>query len=207
MYAIMVKDTNTILGYVQKMTIYTGRSLAGKFLVSMPKLDDESFHHSVIYLCSHGKEGAMGFMINKKLKDFSFSDLAVPLPVNQFSNIENIYLYQGGPIEKIRGFVLHSAEYNKPGTYQIDEHVAVSSNLDILKDIAYGAGPVENLVALGYSAWEPMQLESEILNNDWLIVDSSNEILFHTEDDLKWEKAVAYSGIDLNRLIFNTGHA
>jgi len=189
------------------MATFKDKSLAGKFLVSMPNLEDESFHQSVVYLCSHGQDGAMGFIINKKLKDFSFSDLSVPLDVNRFSNLENMYLYQGGPVERIRGFVLHSAEYNRPGTYQVDNSVSVSSNLDVLKDIAYGAGPAENLVALGYSAWEPMQLEREILNNDWLIVDASNEILFHTEDSLKWEKALARSGIDLSRLILQTGHA
>ncbi len=195
------------MGYVQQMTIFNGKSLTGKFLVSMPKLDDESLHQSVVYLCSHGKDGAMGFIINKKLKDFSFSDLAVPLPVNQFSNLENMYLYQGGPLEKIRGFVLHSAEYNRPGTYQIDNQIAVSSSLDVLKDIAYGAGPKENLVALGYLAWDPMQLESEIVNNDWLIVDSSHEIMFHTQDELKWQKALDSSGIDLNQFVMQTGHA
>ncbi|MBQ7659191.1 MAG: YqgE/AlgH family protein [Alphaproteobacteria bacterium] len=189
------------------MATFKDKSLAGKFLVSMPNLEDESFHQSVVYLCSHGQDGAMGFIINKKLKDFSFSDLSVPLDVNRFSNLENMYLYQGGPVERIRGFVLHSAEYNRPGTYQVDGSVAVSSNLDVLKDIAYGAGPAENLVALGYSAWEPMQLEREILNNDWLIVEASNEILFHTEDSLKWEKALARSGVDLSRLILQTGHA
>ena len=189
------------------MATFKDKSLAGKFLVSMPGLEDESFHQSVVYLCSHGQDGAMGFIINKKLKDFSFSDLSVPLDVNRFSNLANMYLYQGGPVERIRGFVLHSAEYNRPGTYQVNSNVAVSSNLDVLKDIAYGAGPAENLVALGYSAWEPMQLEREILNNDWLIVDASNEILFHTEDSLKWEKALARSGVDLSRLILQTGHA
>lgn len=181
--------------------------LGGKILISSPKIEDDAFLESVVYLCSHDRNGAMGFVINKKLKDFSFSDLSVPLDVNRFSNLENMYLYQGGPVERIRGFVLHSAEYNRPGTYQVDNSVAVSSNLDVLKDIAYGAGPAENLVALGYSAWEPMQLEREILNNDWLIVDASNDILFHTEDSLKWEKALARSGVDLSRLILQTGHA
>lgn len=189
------------------MALIGDKYLTGKFLVSTPNIDDESFRESVVYICSHGKEGAMGFVINKKLKDFSLSDLAVPLQVNRFENLEQLFLYQGGPLEKIRGFVLHSAEYLRPGTFQVDDQIAVSSSLDVLKDIAYGIGPHENLVALGYSAWEPHQLERELLNNDWLVTDGSNEILFRTEDELKWERAMDETGVDLNRFILETGHA
>ena len=185
----------------------SNKFLTGKILISLPKIDDDCFKRSVIYLCSHGKEGAMGFIINKKLKDFCLSDLAVPLPAERFSELGQMFLYQGGPVEKIRGFVLHSAEYHKPGTYQIDDKIAVSSNLEVLKDIAYGIGPAENLVALGYSAWEPSQLEREILQNDWLVSNASNELLFHTDDDLKWERAMDETKIDLSRLLLTTGHA
>ena len=115
------------------MALIGDKYLTGKFLVSTPKLDDDCFGQSVVYVCSHGKEGAMGILINKKLKDFSLSDLAVPLPLNQAARLEDMFLYQGGPIEKIRGFVLHSTEYLKPGTYQVDDHIAVSSSLDVLK--------------------------------------------------------------------------
>ena len=183
------------------------KSLAGKFLISLPKLEDECFHHSVVYLCSHGKEGAMGFVINKKLKDFSFSDLAVPLPFKGTINLDQMFLYQGGPVEKIRGFVIHSAEYNKPGTFQINNEIAVSSNLDVLKDIAYGIGPRENLVALGYCAWAPNQLEAEILNNDWFITEFSNELLFHTQDEFKWQRGLDETKIDLARFLPITGNA
>ncbi len=189
------------------MALIGDKYLTGKFLVSTSKIDDESFRKSVIYICSHGQEGAMGFMINKKLKDFSLSDLAVPLDAQRFENLEQMFLYQGGPLEKIRGFVLHSSEYLKPGTFQVDDHVSVSSSLDILKDIAYGIGPQENLVALGYCSWEPNQLERELINNDWLVADSSNEILFHTEDELKWDRAMDETKIELNRFVFETGHA
>ena len=181
--------------------------LTGKILISLPKVDDDCFGKSVIYLCSHNKEGAMGFIINKKLKDFSLSDLAVPLPSDRFSSLDRMFLYQGGPVEKIRGFILHSAEYNKPGTYQVSDDIAVSSNLEVLKDIAYGIGPNENLVALGYCAWAPSQLEGEILQNDWFIGEASNDLLFHTDDDLKWERAMDETKIDLSRFLSTTGHA
>lgn len=189
------------------MASLNNTSLTGNLLVSMPGMEDECFAETVIYVCSHGKEGAMGFAINKKLKDFSFNDLAVNLPVQTAPKLESMFLYQGGPIEKIRGFVLHSADYNKPGTFKIDDEIAVSSSLDILTDIAYGNGPKNNLIALGYSGWEPLQLEKELINNRWLAVPASVDLLFNTPDELKWTKALDQSGIDLRRFIAATGHA
>lgn len=184
------------------------RYLTGKFLVSMPEDDkDDCFHKSVVYICSHDRQGAMGFVINKKLKDFSFSDLAVPLPVSRMEGLERMFLYQGGPVEKIRGFVLHNSEYFRPGTYKVDSQIAVSSSIDVLKDIAYGIGPDENLVALGYCAWDKMQLEREILSNRWLVMGADKDILFHTPDELKWDRAMDETGIDLGRFVFATGHA
>lgn len=181
--------------------------LGGKILISSPKIEDDAFLESVIYLCAHDCNGAMGFVINKKLKDFSFSDLAVPLDLVSKNHLEEMFLYQGGPVEKIRGFVLHSAEYYKPGTYQVDQKIAISSSLDVLKDIAYGIGPVDNLVALGYCTWAPSQLEKEIINNDWFVTDSSNELLFHTDDNDKWQLAMDQTHVDLSRFIYEVAHA
>ena len=189
------------------MGTISDKSLAGNFLVSMPGTDDERFAESVVYICSHGKEGTMGFIVNKKLKDFSFSDLAINIPTNIPDKLESMFLYQGGPLEKIRGFVLHSAEYDKPGTFQIDDKVAVSSSLDVLTDIAYGQGPKNNLIALGYSGWEPMQLETELIYNKWLIVPSNTDLLFNTPDEQKWQRAMDESGVDITRFINATGHA
>lgn len=183
------------------------QSLTGNFLISMPSNEDDCFAKTVVYICSHSKEGAMGFVINKKLKDFSFTDLAVPLPLHTMQNLENIFLYQGGPIEKVRGFVLHSSDYSKSGTYKVNDEISISSSLDVLTDIAYGTGPKENLIALGYSGWEPMQLENEILNNRWIVGKSNRDLLFNVPDDQKWEMAVEQSGVDLSRFINKTGYA
>ena len=136
--------------------------LTGKCLVSMPNMDDERFAGTLIYICSHSKEGAMGFVVNKKIKEFSFADLANQLPINTIHPIEPIDLHQGGPLEKVRGFVLHSTDYIKPDTVVIDDKIAVSSSIDIITDIAFGTGPKENLIALGYASWAPNQLEQEI---------------------------------------------
>ncbi len=189
------------------MTNDQGKYLTGKFLVSMPQWTDDCFARAVVYICSHDKDGAMGFVINKKLKDFSFSDLAVKMPMDTPVSLENMFLYQGGPVEKIRGFVLHSADYFKPGTFKVDDHIAISSSLEVLTDIAYGVGPKNNLIALGYSGWQAHQLEQELMQNRWLITPADENIIFNTPDDLKWERAMDESGIDLTRYIPTTGFA
>ncbi|MBE6451530.1 MAG: YqgE/AlgH family protein [Alphaproteobacteria bacterium] len=202
-----MQETITILGYIQQMEHLNNKYLTGKCLVATPFIDDERFVDTLVYICSHGKDGAMGFIVNRKLKDFSFADLAVKMPLNPNLNLDSMFLYQGGPIEKIRGFVLHSSEYFKQGTLKIDNNIAVSSSLDVLTDIAYGIGPENNLIALGYSGWEPLQLEKELIHNQWLVVDAHKDLLFNTPDELKWERALDETKIDFNRYINITGYA
>ncbi len=174
--------------------------LTGKCLVSMPGMNDERFAGSLIYVCSHSRDGAMGFVVNKKIKEFSFADLANQLPINIVRPLMPIDLYQGGPLDKVRGFVLHSTDYLKGDSIVIGEGIAVSSSVDILTDIAFGNGPKDNLIALGYASWAPQQLEKEIINNDWLVAPSSPDLVFHTKDEEKWQKALDSIGIDLTRL-------
>lgn len=181
--------------------------LVGKCLISVPGMADDRFANTLVYICAHSAQGAMGFVINKKIKEFSFTDLAVQLPITHFENLQSIDLHQGGPLEKVRGFVLHSTDYIKEDTLVIDEHVAISSSIDILTDIAAGIGPKENLIALGYASWAPQQLEEEILHNFWMITGSSPELVFRTKDEEKWEKALEELGVDINRLSAISGHA
>ena len=115
--------------------------LVGKCLIAMPNMHDERFANTLIYICSHSENGAMGFVVNKKIKEFSFADLANQLPIANINPIVPIDLHQGGPLEKVRGFVLHSTDYIKEDTIVIDEQIAVSSSVDILTDIAFGIGP------------------------------------------------------------------
>ena len=189
------------------MIINDGNYLTGKCLAAMPNMDDERFANSLIYICSHTKDGAMGFVVNKKIKEFSFADLANQLPISTLKPIEPIDLHQGGPLEKIRGFVLHSTDYIKSDTIVIDESIAVSSSIDIITDIAFGNGPRENLIALGYASWAPNQLEQEIINNTWLVAPSSPELVFRTKDEEKWQKALDSIGIDVTRLSEFAGRA
>ena len=181
--------------------------LTGKCLVAMPNMTDEHFAHSLIYICSHTTDGAMGFIVNKKIKEFSFADLATQLPINPIQPIAPMDLHQGGPLEKIRGFVLHTTDYVKKDTVVIDENMAISSSIDILTDIAFGIGPKDNLIALGYSSWTANQLETEIKNNNWLIVTPDTDLVFRTKDEDKWQKAIDELGIDINHLSYTAGHA
>lgn len=181
--------------------------LTGKCLVSMPHIDDDVFSRSVVYICMHNQEGAMGFMVNKQLKEFYFSDLISQFNIGCTAPVEPIVLHQGGPLERIRGFVLHSLDYRGEGTLSIDDKFAVSSSVNVLNDIAFGKGPRYNLIALGYSSWSPRQLEQEIIYNNWLVVEPSPDLLFKTKDEEKWQRAVDELGFDVNRVSLHTGRA
>ncbi|MBR3502568.1 MAG: YqgE/AlgH family protein [Alphaproteobacteria bacterium] len=183
-------------------------SLAGKFLIALPALSDsESFSRSVVYVCSHTKNGALGLIINKRLNEFSFSDLMFQLPVKNYERLNEILLYNGGPLEKVRGMVLHSDDYLKDGTVAVNNGIAVSSTAEIISDIAFNRGPKEKLVALGYSFWNPRQLEAEIYENYWLVANADHEILFHTDDEEKWQRALDETKINLSRFVGFTGRA
>lgn len=183
-------------------------SLAGKFLIALPALSDsESFAHSVVYVCSHSQNGAMGLIINKRLNEFTFSDLMFQLPIKNYERLNEVMLYNGGPLEKVRGMVLHSDDYVKEGTIVVGNGVAVSSTAEIISDIAFNRGPQNKLVALGYSFWQPRQLEAEIYENYWLVTDSDREILFNTADEEKWQRALDETKVNLNNFVNMTGRA
>lgn len=181
--------------------------LTGKCLVAMPCMQDERFANTVIYICSHTENGAMGFVVNKKIKEFSFADLASQLPIAHLNPSLPIELHQGGPLEKVRGFVIHSTDYIKEDTVVIDDKIAISSSIDIITDIAFGIGPKENLIALGYASWAPKQLEQEIILNSWMVVTPTTDLVFRTKDEDKWQKAIDELGVDLCRLSETCGRA
>ena len=149
----------------------------------------------------------LGLVINKQLKEFTFSDLMFQLPVKNYERLNEIMLYNGGPLEKVRGMVLHSDDYIKDGTVAIGNGIAVSSTSEIIADIAFNRGPKDKLVALGYSFWNPRQLEAEIYENYWLVTDANSNILFHTDDEEKWQRAVDETKINLARFVGITGRA
>jgi len=182
-------------------------SLAGQLLVAMPGIGDERFDRSVIYLCGHSEDGAMGLIVNKPVDDITFPELLEQLGIEGDPD-QQIRVLFGGPVETGRGFVLHSTDYNATGsTLQVSDEIGLTATLEILEQIAKGEGPERSLLALGYAGWAPGQLEEEILSNGWLHCRPSPDLLFGTSDDTKWEQALAELGIDPAQLSGDAGRA
>jgi putative transcriptional regulator len=182
--------------------------LVGKLLVAMPALQDPRFAHSVILICAHSAEGAMGLILNKPVQDLSFAKLLDHLNIPKSSHGRDITVHFGGPVETARGFVLHSPDYSSSGTtMQILGGYGMTATLDVLEAMAQGAGPDHALLALGYAGWGAGQLESEIGRNDWLTVDPTAALIFGAEDGRKWSDALRSMGIDPLSLSATAGRA
>jgi putative transcriptional regulator len=181
--------------------------LTGQLLVAMPQMLDERFVKTVIYMCAHTEDGAMGLVVNKILEDIDFPDLLDQLDLNPAAGGTDIRVHFGGPVESGRGFVLHSSDYQQDATMVIDEQIALTATTDILRDIAEGDGPQSSLLALGYAGWGPGQLDSEIQANGWLSVDADPGLIFGNEPDKIWQGALAKIGIDVSMLSGDAGHA
>jgi putative transcriptional regulator len=181
--------------------------LTGQLLVAMPQMLDDRFIKTVIYICTHTEEGAMGLVVNKVLEDIDFPNLLDQLDLSTSTGGDDIQVHFGGPVESGRGFVLHSADYQQDATMVIDEQIALTATTDILRDIADGEGPKSSLLALGYAGWGPGQLDSEIQANGWLSVDSDQNLVFGKDPDKTWQVALAKIGIDASMLSGDAGHA
>jgi putative transcriptional regulator len=181
--------------------------LTGQLLVAMPQMRDPRFTRSVIYMCAHNAEGAMGLVVNRRVDTISFSDLLTQLGITSSRRKDDIRVHFGGPVEQGRGFVLHSTDYTQVGTLRVDESVALTATLDILKEIAAGGGPRCSLLALGYAGWGPGQLDAEIQANGWLSVPADEGLVFDADLDNKWERAIGKIGIDFSKLSSDAGHA
>ncbi|MBT0958023.1 YqgE/AlgH family protein [Alphaproteobacteria bacterium KMM 3653] len=182
--------------------------LTGKLLIAMPGMGDPRFERSVIYLCSHSGDGAMGLIVNHPAPGLSLKGLLEQLEIESAKDSGPRPLHYGGPVENGRGFVLHSAEYTaNETTMTVDTQFSMSATLDILEDIAAGNGPRRTLLALGYSGWGPMQLENEILSNGWLTTDADPDLVFNVDDTGKWQAALATLGVDPLTLSADAGHA
>lgn len=182
-------------------------TLEGKLLVAMPSMGDPRFERTVIYMCAHSPEGAMGLVINKAAEHISFPELLTQLGIEAETDVEPIRVLSGGPVESARGFVLHSDDYTQATTMEVGEHVALTATVDILKAIAAGEGPRRCLFALGYAGWGPGQLDAEIQANGWLHVDADPDILFSADLERKWTRAIAKLGFDIAHLSGTAGRA
>ena len=189
--------------------------LDGQMLIAMPSMGDDRFARSVIYMCAHSSEGAMGIIVNQPAANISFPDLLVQLDVVTAADLiqlpphaGGVKVLKGGPVETSRGFVLHSSDFFiENSTLPIDEGICLTATLDILKAIARGHGPQRAVLALGYAGWAPGQLENEINQNGWLHCAADSELIFSPDTDAKYEKAFRKIGIDLGMLSTEAGHA
>ena len=189
--------------------------LDGQMLIAMPSMRDERFARTVIYICAHSSDGAMGIVVNQPAPNINFPDLLVQLEVIPAADLIQlppragaVKVLKGGPVETGRGFVLHSADFFiENSTLPIDDGVCLTATLDILKAIARGTGPASALLALGYSGWAPGQLEAEIQENGWLHCPADSELIFGSDIDAKYVKALRKIGIDLGMLSSEAGHA
>jgi putative transcriptional regulator len=189
--------------------------LDGQMLIAMPSMRDERFARSLIYVCAHSPEGAMGIVVNQPAANINFPDLLVQLEVIPAVDLiqlppsaGTVKVLKGGPVETGRGFVLHSSDFFiENSTLPIDDGVCLTATLDILKAIARGDGPESAVLALGYAGWAPGQLETEIQANGWLHCTADPELIFGPDTDAKYERALKKIGIDLGMLSSESGHA
>jgi putative transcriptional regulator len=179
------------------MTAAESTDLTGQFLIAMPGMGDPRFEKSVVLLCAHSPEGAMGLIVNKPAPGASLDDLMTQLGIAPVpERLQRAVLF-GGPVELGRGFVLHSSDYRAEGsTLVVDPSFSMTGTLDVLRDMSAGGGPGVALLALGYAGWGPGQLETELGRNDWLTAAAHPRIVFDLPNAAKWEAALAVLGID-----------
>ena len=189
--------------------------LEGQLLIAMPAMADKRFARSVIYMCAHSDEGAMGLIINQRAPNLSFPDLLDKLQLLDEEaeasvppDMMRMAIHLGGPVEPERGFVLHSSDYFTPSsTLPISDEVCLTATIDILKALAAGEGPDRAILALGYAGWAPGQLESEIHANGWLSCQADLDLVFDLDVEEKYERALSKLGIDPIHLVNAAGHA
>jgi putative transcriptional regulator len=172
--------------------------LAGSILIAMPAMGDPRFARAVVLICAHSDDGAMGLIVNKPTPDLSFAMLLEQLKIPRQGPGRDIRVHFGGPVERGRGFVLHTPDYQAGGggTMGVGRDFGMTATQDVLAALARGDGPQEALLALGYAGWGPGQLESEIARNDWLTAEAAPDLVFATADAGKWAQALRRIGVD-----------
>jgi putative transcriptional regulator len=173
----------------------------------MPTMRDPRFARTVIYMCAHNADGAMGIVVNRLIGSLSYTDLLKQLGFEGAGGQNERKVHFGGPVETSRGFVLHSSDKLEEGSLLVDDEVALTSTTDILRSIVSGAGPSRSILALGYSGWGPGQLDAELQANSWLNVPADPDLLFDADLESKWTRAIAKLGFDLGMLSGEAGHA
>ncbi len=160
-----------------------------------------------MYLCAHSAEGAMGLVVNRLIDSLTFDSLLDQLGLEAGAGAVDLPVHFGGPVESSRGFVLHSADYVQDSTLVIEDDIALTATIDVLKAIAKGDGPRQRVLALGYAGWAAGQLDAEIQANGWLMVPADHELVFGFDNQTKWQRAIAKLGVDPSLLSTEAGHA
>ena len=181
--------------------------LTGQLLIAMPAMNTPHFAQSVIYMCAHTPEGAMGIVVNHPITRPSFDDLLEQLEVLPAPPRRRVELCRGGPVDSARGFVLHTSDWTGEGSLQVNDDMALTASLDVLKAIADGGGPARGLLALGYAGWGPGQLDREFQENAWLSAPATLDLLFDHDNETKWRRAMAILKVDPLLLSGTAGHA
>ena len=181
-------------------------NLTGHFLISMPSLEDDRFEKTVIYMCAHSKDGAMGIIINKKIDYDLYPDLLEQLGIDKPLEDKKLYIRYGGPVESGRGFVLHSDEVIQKETLTIDKGVALTSTSEFFEDLSKGNGPKNSILALGYAGWGPGQIERELASNSWMTLKTDSDFIFDEKVNNKWNDAFNLLGIDASKLSLFSGN-
>lgn len=185
--------------------------LSGKLLLAMPAIGDARFHRSVIYICAHDENGAMGLVINYPAPELKFTNLLDQLGISSDIEIDvktlDLPVLNGGPVETGRGFLLHSNDFKQEDTVAVDEDFSVTGTTDALRAVAKGDGPKKALFILGYAGWTPGQLEQELQQNTWLVVEPDRALVFEGKPEQKWERAMDKLGLDPSMLSGDGGRA
>ena len=195
---------------ITEQIVEKAANLTGKMLIAMPGMRDPRFEHSVILICAHSDDGAMGIVVNRPMSEIGFSDLLEQLDIDVSDDVIEIPVGFGGPVEPGRGFVLHRVPHNLEigdKRIRIAEDLAMSTTRDILEDYAQGRGRRPAMLALGYAGWGPGPLDSEILDNGWLTSERGDDIIFGDDNPGKWRAALKSLGIDPLTLSSEAGHA
>lgn len=185
--------------------------LTGKLLLAMPAMGDPRFHRSVIYICNHDADGAMGLVINQVIPKMQFKEILKELPIESEIEIDpsalSIPIMLGGPVDAGRGFLLHSNDFKDNQTIVVDKNFSVTATLDAIRAVAKGHGPNDKLFILGYAGWTAGQLDEEIQTNSWLVSDPDAALIFEVANDEKWQQAVSGLGFDPAMLSGASGRA
>lgn len=198
--------TSTIPALLAPASLHTQQpSLRDHVLIAMPTLDEGFFDRSVIYICAHSNEGAMGIVLNQVMPDVEFGDLLDQLHLPQSPRAPVVHF--GGPVETGRGFVLHSTDFERDDTVRLTPKLSITGTIDILRAISEGRGPNRSIFALGYAGWGPGQLESELQANTWLTAPADEDLIFNADLPHKWDQALGRLGVSPLMLAMHGGRA